>query len=206
MALILSTIPLIHYPFGWFETFFHELSHGLAALLTGGVIHSIKLNLDGSGLCVTAGGFEFLVLIAGYAGSALWGSLVYLSVSGGKGRSAKVIAAMLALLVMFTGILWARDLVTIIILLVIVGLFGTAYRYGSHQLTQRFVEFIGVYVVLDAIRSPFALIDGRSLGDGNALSDMTLIPEIIWVMLWGFLAVCCLVLLWKRSGPKALYP
>ncbi|MEN8132596.1 MAG: M50 family metallopeptidase [Pseudomonadota bacterium] len=202
MALIISAIPLIHYPFGWFETFFHELSHGLAALLTGGIIHSIELNLDGSGYCVTSGGVQFLVLISGYAGSALWGCLVYLSVTSGKARSANIIAAMLAALVTLTGVLWARDLVTILILLAIVGLFAAAYRYGSRQLTRRFVEFIGVYVVLDAIRSPFSLIDGQSLGDGSALTDMTYIPEIIWIMLWSLMAISCLVLLWIRSAPN----
>ncbi|MCU7884373.1 MAG: M50 family metallopeptidase, partial [Candidatus Thiodiazotropha sp. (ex Lucinoma annulata)] len=37
-ALVLSAIPILHYPFGWFETLFHELSHGLSAILTGGSI------------------------------------------------------------------------------------------------------------------------------------------------------------------------
>lgn len=200
MALILSALPLIHTPFEWFETFFHELSHGLAALLTGGTIHSIELNLDGSGFCVTSGGIQFLVLISGYAGSALWGCLVYLSVSASKARSANIIAAILAAFVAVVGLLWARDLVTILILLIIVGLCVAAYHYGSRQLTQRFVEFIGVYVVLDAIRSPFSLIDGQSLGDGSALTDMTYIPEIIWIMLWSLIAVSCLLLLWIRSA------
>ncbi|MCU7848029.1 MAG: M50 family metallopeptidase [Candidatus Thiodiazotropha sp. (ex Lucinoma kastoroae)] len=37
-ALVLSAIPILHYPFGWFQTLFHGLSHGLSAILTGGSI------------------------------------------------------------------------------------------------------------------------------------------------------------------------
>ena len=197
---MLSAVPLIHVPFDWFETFFHELSHGLAALVTGGRIHSIELNLNGSGFCITSGGVEFLVLFSGYAGSAVWGSLIYLSVNAVSARSSKVIAATLASVVSMTGLLWARDVITILIMIILVGIFVASYRYGSHQLTRRFIEFVGVYVVLDAIRSPFALLDGRSLGDGSALSDITFIPEVLWVLIWSAFATICLVSLYVRCG------
>jgi hypothetical protein len=202
LALLLSTIPFIHAPFGWFETFFHELSHGLVALLSGGRIHSIELNLNGSGACVTSGGMRFLVLFSGYAGSAVWGSLIYLSVNAASARASKAIATTLAIAVLMTGLLWARDLVTILIMTVLVGIFAASYRYGSHQVTRRFIEFVGIYIVLDAIRSPFALFDGRDLGDGSALSDMTLVPEVLWVLIWSALAVACLVLLFVGYGSK----
>ncbi|MCU7919523.1 MAG: M50 family metallopeptidase [Candidatus Thiodiazotropha sp. (ex Epidulcina cf. delphinae)] len=198
-GLIISAIPVIHYPFGWFETLFHELSHGLAAIFTGGSIESIALDLDGAGLCATSGGNGFLILVLGYTGSALWGSLVYLSVSLAKAGSAKIIALILAIIVVFVSILWARDIITLGILLVIIGLFYAAYLYGSHQSTRYFVEFIGIYVVLNAIRSPLSLVDGRDIGDGGALSEMTRIPEIIWIMIWSLFAVACLMLLYFRS-------
>ncbi|MEJ2608521.1 MAG: M50 family metallopeptidase [Candidatus Thiodiazotropha sp.] len=199
LAFLISAIPIIHYPFGWFETFFHELSHGMAALVTGGSVHRIELNIDGSGLCTTSGGMEFLILLAGYTGSALWGSLIYLSVSLGKARYSKQISAILTLVVLLVALLWARDLITIAILFIMTAIFAMAYRYGSRNLTRLFIEFIALYVVLNAIRSPLYLLDGRDIGDGAALSQMTHIPEIFWVVAWCLIACGCLYFLFKKT-------
>lgn len=198
-ALVLSAIPILHYPFGWFETLFHELSHGLSAILTGGSIESIALDYNGSGLCTTSGGNRFLILVSGYTGSACWGFLVYISVTYTKAHSVKIIAALLAILAAFIGILWVRDIVTLSILLVIIIVFSAAYRYGSHQLTRSFIEFTGIYVVMNAIRSPLYLIDGRDIGDGSALSELTYIPEIFWVTIWALIGIAILMLLYQRS-------
>ena len=34
VAIFLKQLPLITIPFNWLESYFHEISHGLAALLT----------------------------------------------------------------------------------------------------------------------------------------------------------------------------
>jgi len=86
LAFIIDYLPIINLPFLWSETFFHEISHGLAALLTGGTIHNITLNFNGSGVCTTSGGTRFLIAFSGYAGSALWGLLIYSIASKAYGR------------------------------------------------------------------------------------------------------------------------
>ena len=58
--------------------FFHEMSHGLAALLTGGGIRAIHLHPEAGGMCVTTGGIPFLVISAGYLGSLVWGGALML--------------------------------------------------------------------------------------------------------------------------------
>ena len=57
----------IVYPLKILVVFFHELSHGLMAVFTGGSIREIQLFAAQGGLCVTAGGNRFLTLSAGYA-------------------------------------------------------------------------------------------------------------------------------------------
>lgn len=69
------------YPLKIFVVFLHELSHGLAALLTGGSIVKIELSPDQGGLCYAMGGWPFLVTSAGYLGSLLWGGLILLVAS-----------------------------------------------------------------------------------------------------------------------------
>src|SRR6266568_1272516 len=64
------------YPFRVFVVFLHEISHGIAALVTGGRILAIGLTFDEGGVCVTDGGNRFLILNAGYLGSLFWGVLL----------------------------------------------------------------------------------------------------------------------------------
>ena len=42
-AIIIHQIPIISVPFKWLESYFHEISHGLAAVATGGRIVRIEL-------------------------------------------------------------------------------------------------------------------------------------------------------------------
>ncbi|MFT6786226.1 MAG: hypothetical protein ACJATG_002234, partial [Dinoroseobacter sp.] len=46
--------------------FLHELSHGLAAVLTGGSIEAISLSAQQGGHAITRGGNGFIILSAGY--------------------------------------------------------------------------------------------------------------------------------------------
>jgi hypothetical protein len=196
LALVVKALPLAHLPLDWFQTFFHEISHGLAALLTGGRIESISIAPDASGRCLTQGGFTPLILFSGYTGSALWGALIHSSVSA---RHARRIALALSLCVGLAGLLWVRDWTTPWILLCIIAMFLLAYRYGSRKWTHRFVEFVGLYVVLEAVRAPLYLLDGRSIGDGAALADLTWLPEFFWIAVWLSIALGCIYMLYLRA-------
>jgi hypothetical protein len=74
----------IVYPLKIFVVFLHELSHGLAAVLTGGSIVKIELSPNQGGICYTKGGWEFLVVTAGYLGSLLWGGMILLAAARTK--------------------------------------------------------------------------------------------------------------------------
>lgn len=62
------------------------------------------------------------------------------------------------------------------------------------------VQFAGLYVMANAVRAPWRLVDGRHLGDGAVLADITGVPELVWVLLWEGLAVGALFLLWRIAG------
>lgn len=64
------------YPVKLFVVMLHEISHGLAALATGGTIEQIVLDPHQGGACYCPGGNAFLTLSAGYLGSLLWGLLL----------------------------------------------------------------------------------------------------------------------------------
>jgi hypothetical protein len=183
-AFILSYIPIVNIPFTWIMTFFHEISHGIGALITGGSVEKIHLHLMGSGLCYTSGGIRFVVLQAGYIGAVLWGILIYEMADEISHKSTNILAMFLAGLIAISALLYGRDIITWIILLILFGLFVSIIKLQETYLMKLSLKFIGIYVLLDAVRAPLHLIDGRHYGDGAKLSDLTGIPEIFWVLLW----------------------
>lgn len=79
VVFYLWTSPAIH-PLKLMVVLFHEMSHGLMALLTGGRILSIVITADEGGACETEGGIALLIVSAGYLGSMFFGGLLlYLS-------------------------------------------------------------------------------------------------------------------------------
>lgn len=76
-AILIKQLPLVSIPFNWLESYFHEISHGIAAMVTGGKILRIQLFANGAGLCTTQGGIALVVSFFGYAGATLWGWTIY---------------------------------------------------------------------------------------------------------------------------------
>lgn len=172
------------WPLKWAETFYHELSHGIACALTGGKVVRIELEFSGAGKCTTRGGWRVPVLLAGYVGAALWGGALYMGgwLLGDQGVTTwlKLELAVLAIVFLF----WARDWRTWVILLVIAGVYGLAITKVSSFYLPTFLQFAGIYILLNAIRAPLFLIDGQHAGDGAALADILILPEGVWIALW----------------------
>lgn len=201
-AVLLMQIPIISIPFKWLESYFHEISHGIAALVTGGEIIRIQLFTNGAGLCTTRGGSTFFISFFGYAGAAIWG-VVYYFMAGLHHRVAQLFAGLLGCLFLTTLLLWSRDLLTIIIVLALLALVGVKLKYGQSFYLRVSLQVTAVMVLLNSIKSPWYLIDGRSLGDGNALAQLTGIPEIIWVICWCVLTIAGIVVLARVSKKKS---
>lgn len=56
---------------------FHELSHAITGLLTGGRVFGIAIDPAGAGVTMGIGGNMTLILVSGYLGSCLWGIALY---------------------------------------------------------------------------------------------------------------------------------
>jgi len=198
-ALSLFFIPLVNLPFSWMETFFHEMSHGLMALITGGSIQQVILHMDGSGECLTEGGWQFAVVWAGYAGAVFWGGLIYLSATLFRKHPAKILLLMLLIFLLNIQLLWIRDGTSLIIMLTISAIFLAAYYFGGTFIIRYFMQFTGLYILLGAARSPLALVDGEDEGDGFILEGLTAVPELVWVGVWELLALLAVFYLYRLS-------
>ena len=203
LAVIVSHVPLLRCPFKWMETFFHELSHGLAALMTLGRIHRIQLKWNGAGVCTTSGGSRIWILLWGYLGASAWGALIYIAgwllTSADTVRLFYFFMALLGICTVF----WVRDVVTLIIMVAMFCIFFLPVYFPNWTLYPYLLEFIGLYVVLSAIQSPLHLIDGELIGDGAELQKILFLPEGVWIALWFIVAVCTFYFLWMLNAPDA---
>lgn len=201
LAVIIRQIPFISIPFNWLESYFHEISHGIAALVSGGDIVRIQLFTNGAGLCTTQGGSRFLISFFGYGGAIIWGGLIY-SFAGQHQRFAQFSSAFIAVLLLSSILLWARDLLTIVILLVLFIMFGVTIKLQQLKVLQMMMQLFGLLVLLNSLFSPSYLLDGRNLGDGAALAELTFIPEVVWVAIWSLMALGVLYVLSKVKAAK----
>lgn len=172
-------------PVKLFVVMLHEISHGIAAVVTGGSIDRIELTMDQGGRCYCGGGNAFLTLSAGYLGSLLWG-VVLLLLASHLGRRGRWIMGALGV-----------GLLVVTVLYVPAGfglLFGLAFG-GGLILSARFVSDRGnaliltglgvtscLYAILD-IKSD--IIDRSELpSDAYMLSELTGVPTVVWGVLW----------------------
>jgi len=68
--------------------------------------------------------------------------------------------------------------------LVLVLLVAAQLKFSSHKALQKMLQVTGLLVLINSLMSPLYLLDGQAKGDGAALANITLIPEIVWVALW----------------------
>jgi hypothetical protein len=221
-ALALVLVPglgLLIYPFRLLITIVHELSHGLVALLTGGTFLRFVVFPNGEGVAYTAGGWRLLVIPAGYLGSALFGaSLIHLGRSVRWSRAAMaVLGAAVLLLSLRYGlpsiatVQWSSGIITVVAGLTI----GAGFLWVARKATTAWVLFltnlVAIQAGLTAFSDLFTLVDlssrlaGAVANDARAMSELTLVPALVWAVLWVVVALALIgAAIWRTwLAPKS---
>jgi len=183
-ALALWNTPVI-FPLRTLVVFFHEMSHGLAAVLTGGSIVEIQVTPGGGGLCITQGGWTIPIYSAGYLGSMVWGGALLVLAS--RTRFDRFVAGSVGVLLVVVTVIWVRPFLgggflfggTAGLALVAVGVWLPGY------VNEFLLKVIGLTSCL------FAFVDVRALfthGTGH-VSDATLLAERTWLPAWAWAAI-----------------
>lgn len=177
----------------------HEASHALAAVLTGGEVVEVGLDVREGGHALTRGGWSFGVMNAGYLGSMAWG-LVLLALTRGRG-AARGLSVSLGLGLLGMAVAWIRPVLS----------FGFAYGLaagaalvgiglgGSHGLNRVMLRAVGLFSVLYAfldIRDDVFLSGGTS--DAALLAQATGIPALVWGAGWCLVGLAVVWASWRR--------
>jgi hypothetical protein len=184
------------WPLRVFVVLLHEVSHGLAAVLTGGRIVSIELSPLEGGLCTTLGGWPFVIASAGYLGSALFGALFLVLGFRGRPRTHRTVTGVLGAALVLLTLVYVRSAFGFAYGLVAGALLLAVARWLPEGASSFVLRLLGVTSLLYApwdITSDLIL---RSVpaSDAGALARMTGIPALAWGVLW---LVASLAIAWR---------
>lgn len=180
------------YPLKLFVVLLHEVSHGLAAVATGGRIERIVVTPSQGGVCYCPGGNAFLTLSAGYLGSLGWGVLI-LALARTRKPHPRNATTLIGAAVLVLTALYVRNPFGILF----GALFGAALvglRAAGRTVHVLLLTALGLtsglYALLD-IKSD--VLDRPYLeSDAHMLAEMTGVPTLVWGVLWiGLGAVIC---------------
>jgi len=197
LALLLGQAPVLSNFLSWQMTFFHEISHGLVTLLTGGRILGIELHFAGSGLCQVSGGVRWLAALAGYLGATVWGVLIYLLAGIISKKYSHLLAAFLVVGLIGSAILYVRDFQSGIIILFIAIWYSAAVKFRDQLPLHFLLKLSGLYIILDALKAPLVLFGYPGPNDAATLAALTGLPAFVWIVLWLAAALGGLILIWK---------
>ncbi|MEM9583461.1 MAG: M50 family metallopeptidase [Pseudomonadota bacterium] len=195
MALIFALwqTPLV-LPLKILVVFFHELSHGLAAILTGGDIVEINVSRQVGGYAITRGGNRFAVLSAGYVGSLVLGA--GLLVSALRSVADRVVMAALGAVTLLVTLLYLSDMFTLAFgLLTGLAMLACA-KWLSLQVNDMVLRVIGlnsmIYVPYDIFDDTIRRAHLRS--DARMLAEEFGGATVIWGAVWLLISLCVIVL------------
>ena len=193
-VLLLWRTPVV-WPLKVLVVFFHELSHGLAAIASGGAVERIEVVAAQGGLCLTRGGSAFLTLSAGYLGSLLWGAAALLAAA--RSRRDRGLTVALGVVIVLATALWVRPLLS----------FGFGFHLAAglvliavgawlpEVVCDTVLKVFGVasclYVVPDIWSDTIARSGQRS--DARMLAELTGIPTVLWGGFWIAAALAIIV-------------
>ncbi|RRR76639.1 MAG: M50 family peptidase [Candidatus Viridilinea halotolerans] len=202
-AFALSWLGPLVFPFRLLTTIIHELSHGLAALLTGGAFVRFVVFADGSGLAYTAGGIRWIIIPAGYVGTALFGAaLITLGRSTKASRNALGILGVALLLLTLRYALptvFSPEIIGGLLTLGIGILIGVSFLAIAWKLptiwSLAMLNLIAFWVGLSALGDLRGLMllshfPGRS--DAHAMAEITFLPPIFWAFIWAIMSILAL--------------
>lgn len=176
------------YPFSMLATWFHEMGHGMTALLLGGSFDRLQITLDLGGVAthsVSNGFFQGLVAMGGLMGPAVAGSALIL-LGRSRALTAPTLYALGGSMIASTLLLGKTS-----IGMWCIAAFGAAILYATRKMGETarrlFLHLLGVQTAMgvfnqiDYLFMRQATVGGRTLpSDVAVVADHLLLPVPFW--------------------------
>ena len=192
ITVILWNIPYgdyVLYPFSILGTWFHEMGHGLMAILMGGDFEKLVIHPNGSGFARysytslwlgTRLGVS-LISLAGLMGPPIVGSL--LIAAGRKPKTSSWALNILAGLMIVSILIWIRSLTGILVISALAVAAVLIAQKGNQSVKQFTIQFLGVQAIMSTYRQlDYLFMEQASMGpsDTGAIAEQLFLPYWFW--------------------------
>ena len=179
------------YPLKMLTVFFHEISHGLAAVITGGLIKEIELDPREGGLCRVLGGWQFVILPAGYLGSMTWGGIILIGAA--RTNLDRQIMRLLGTILIIVSLLYVRPFLSFAFGFGIVTAAGmlTLASFAPKKINDFTLKLIGLTSCLYAVLDVKSDILDRYVpnSDASRFAEEFGGTSYMWGMVWILIAI-----------------
>lgn len=188
------------YPFTILGTWFHEMSHGLMAMLNGGNFEKLEIFSDGSGVATSSGDLFFgrisraLVALAGPLGPTAFGYLFFRIAKNEKAINYGL--WFLSSLMILSLIIWVRSVYGLVVIGAMSGLILYVSFQKNRTLKEGTILFLGlqacisVYLSLGYILTEEVAIGNQVMkSDTGVVEEMLFLPHYIWGIIIIFISI-----------------
>lgn len=172
------------YPIKLFVVITHEISHGIAAILSGGKLDSILITSSLGGESRTIEGNKFIIASAGYLGSLLFGAALFISGNVEKFRRLfSIILAVLLILFAANYLEGYLGKVTSVFYAVILILIPIYFSQTINSIIFKLLGLISMFYVAIDIKEDI-LTNVYRPSDAQYIAALTSVSATIWGILW----------------------
>ncbi|MGO4690547.1 M50 family metallopeptidase [Glaciibacter sp. 2TAF33] len=199
-AAALSIPPVTWRWFGLFTTLVHELGHAVAAILTGRVVHGIRIRRNHSGDALSSGRGILGVVISGmlgYPAPAIVGAAQLWSVFNGY----TALALFAGGVVLVVTILVIRNLFGILVVLASAAVSTLLWFYATPAVQSYALLVLGSALLVGAVRGLGTVVgvhvgrrDQLPTSDAYLLYRRTGVPSPVWLALFAIVIGGCMLL------------
>ncbi|MET4704723.1 M50 family metallopeptidase [Frigoribacterium sp. UYMn621] len=190
--------------FGLFTTLVHELGHAVAAILTGRVVHGIRIRPNHSGDAMSSGQGTLGAVVSGvfgYPAPAIVGAAQLWSVFNGYTAIALFAGGVLLLLTLVV----IRNVFGALIVLASAAVSAALWFYAAPVVQGYALLVIGIALIVGSIRGLGTVIgvhvwrrDQLATSDAYLLFRRTGVPSPFWLALFTVLiGGCCVLAVWS---------
>ncbi|ETI40575.1 hypothetical protein F441_13982 [Phytophthora nicotianae CJ01A1] len=187
-------VSILH-PFKILTVFLHELGHATAAWLTCGSVKGMEVHPDEGGVTKTVGGLQWVILPAGYLGSAVWGMALTIASAD---KTASEVAAGILIFFLLVFIFYAHNgylrILNFCFILLLAGLLALNI-WTTFDALQYVTLFVGVMSCLFSVYDIWDDLISRRVNESDAsvFAKMTHTSSRCWGVIWGLIALVSLV-------------
>ena len=199
VAAFLSIPRLTWQWFGLFATLVHELGHAIAAILSGRVVHGIRIRRNHSGDAMSTGRGAFGTVLSGifgYPAPAIVGAALIWSVFAGYTSLALAVGGVILVLT----VLVIRNLFGVLVVLVSAGVAALLWFYAEPDVQGYALLALGVALLVGAVRGLLTVVgvhtsrrDQLQTSDAYLLYKRTGVPSPVWLLIFAVLIAAALV-------------